>query len=135
MTFDEIVNRRLTVAFVWFTVAASAVYLFIFEPGISGVFPVCPFRAITGLTCPGCGSTRGLHALLHGDLVGAFELNPFLILALPFLLFALVDYTIAVMRGQPIKRNRLDAKYIWMLFAGVLFFWIFRNTPFYPFAS
>jgi uncharacterized protein DUF2752 len=135
MTFDEIVNRRLTVALVWFTVAASAAYLFIFEPGKSGVFPVCPFRALTGLTCPGCGSTRGLHALLHGDLAGAFQLNPFLVLVLPFLLFALVDYTSAVMRGQPIKRNRLDAKYIWMLFAGVLFFWIFRNTPFYPFAS
>lgn len=135
MTFDEIVNRRLTVALIWFTVAAGGAYLFIFEPGKSGVFPVCPFRALTGLACPGCGSTRGLHALLHGDLVGAFQFNPFLILALPFLLFALVEYTNAVMRGQPIKRNRLDAKYIWMLFAGVLFFWIFRNTPFYPFVS
>jgi len=135
MTFDEMVNRRFTVALIWFTVATSAVYLFLFEPGKSGVFLVCPFRALTGLTCPGCGSTRGLHALLHGDLVGAFQFNPFLILALPFLLFALVDYTNAVMRGQPIKHNRLDAKYIWMLFVGVLFFWIFRNTPFYPFVS
>lgn len=135
MTVDEIVNRRLTVALIWLTIAAASAYLFIFEPGKSGFFPACPFRALTGLNCPGCGSTRGLHALLHGDLVGAFQLNPFMVLALPFLLYALIAYTNAVMRGQQIKRNRLDGKYIWMLFAGILFFWVFRNTRFYPFPS
>jgi hypothetical protein len=133
MTFDEVVNRRLTVAFLWLTLAAGAAYLFFFEPGKSGFFPVCPFRALTGFTCPGCGSTRGLHHLLHGELLGAFQLNPLIVLVLPFLLFALVRYTYAVLRGKPMKKNQLDAKYIWMLFVVVLSFWVFRNTPWYPF--
>lgn len=133
MTLDGIVNRRLTVLFVWLTLAGGATYLFIFEPGRSGFFPGCLFRALTGFACPGCGSTRGLHALLHGDVLTAFKFNPFMVLALPFLLYVLVRHTNAVMRDQPINRNRLDAKYIWMLFVGVLCFWIFRNTPFYPF--
>src|SRR5213594_4204761 len=98
----EIVHRRLTVVLMWLMIAAAASYIFIFEPGKSGFFPVCPFRALTGLTCPGCGSTRGLHRLLHGDVVGAFKLNPFMVLMLPFLLYALVSHTNAVMRGQPI---------------------------------
>jgi hypothetical protein len=135
MVLAEVVNRRLTIALVWFTMAAAAVYLFIFEPGKTGFFPVCPFRALTGFTCPGCGSTRALHHLLHGDLVGAFKLNPFMMLLLPFLFFAFVRHTDAVMRGRPIMGNQLNAKYIWALFTVVLFFWAFRNTPFYPFVS
>ena len=136
MRLDEIVlSRPCRAALIWATLAAGATYLFIFEPGKSGFFPVCPFRAITGFTCPGCGSTRGLHRLLHGDLFAAFEFNPLLILSLPFLFYALVRYTNAAMRGRPLKGNQLNAKYIWLLFVVILSFWVFRNTPIYPFPS
>ena len=135
MRLDEIVNRPMRAALVWTTLVAGATYLFIFEPGKSGFFPACPFRALTGFTCPGCGGTRGLHCLLHGDVVAAFEFNPLLILSLPFFLYALVRYTNAAVRGRPLKWNQPDAKYIWMLFAVILSFWVFRNTPFYPFPS
>jgi hypothetical protein len=134
MRLDEIaLSRPLRAALIWATLAAGAAYLYIFEPGKSGFFPGCPFRALTGFTCPGCGGTRGLHCLLHGDVVGAFEFNPLLIVSLPFLLYALVRYTVAAVRGQPIKWNQLNVKYIWVLLAAILSFWIFRNTPFYPF--
>ena len=122
-------------ALVWATLAAGATYLFFFEPGKTGFFPVCPFRAITGFTCPGCGSTRGLHRLLHGDVVAAFEFNPLLILSLPFLLYALLRYTDAAIRQRPLKGNQLNAKYIWLMFGVITSFWIYRNTPFYPFVS
>ena len=36
---------------------------------------LCPFRALTGLPCPGCGMTRAFCALGHGDLPGAFGYN------------------------------------------------------------
>ncbi len=135
MQLDEIANRRSTAVLIWLTLALGSTYLFIFEPGRSGFFPVCPFRALTGFTCPGCGSTRGLHRLLHGDVVAAFQFNPLLVLSLPFLLYALMRYTNSVMRARPLKGNQLNAKYIWALFAIVLSFWIFRNTPFYPFPA
>ena len=135
MKLAEIVNPRVTVALVWLTLALGATYLFIFEPGKTGFFPGCPFRAITGFTCPGCGSTRGLHRLLHGDMVAAFELNPLMVLSLPFLLYALLRYTNAAVRGRPLHRIQLNSKYIWMLLVVILSFWVFRNTPFYPFAS
>jgi hypothetical protein len=135
MTLAEKINPRLTMALVWATLAVGAIYLFIFEPGKTGFFPICPFRAVTGFTCPGCGSTRGLHRLLHGDVVAAFEFNPLLILSLPFLLYALLRYTNAAIRGKPLKGNQLNAKYIWLLFGVIMFFWIYRNTPFYPFVS
>jgi hypothetical protein len=135
MGLDVIVKRPFQAALIWATLAAGATYLYIFEPGKSGFFPACPFRTLTGFTCPGCGSTRGLHCLLHGDLVAAFEFNPLVMLSLPFLLYALVRYTNAVMHGRPLTWTGLNAKYIWMLFVVILSFWIFRNTPFYPFPS
>lgn len=133
MTLHEIVNKRPTVVLIWLTLAAGATYLFIFEPGRSGLFPVCPFFVLTGFACPGCGTTRGLHLLLHGDVIAAFRFNPLMMVMLPFLLYALVRHTIAVIREQPIRGNQLKAAYIWLLFFVVLSFWIFRNTPLYPF--
>jgi Protein of unknown function (DUF2752) len=133
MSPDEIVNPPLRAAFLWGTLAAGAVYLFIFQPGRSGFFPTCPFRAFTGFACPGCGATRGLHCLLHGDFVAALKFNPLVILSLPFLLYTLVRYTNAAVRGRPLQSYQFNAKYIWALFVVILSFWVFRNTPFYPF--
>jgi hypothetical protein len=118
MVIDEILDRRSTAATLWLALAAAGVYLFIYEPGRSGFFPVCPFRA-----------------LLHGHLAAAFMLNPLMVLLLPCLLYALVSHTHAMLVGRPLKKNILPAKYIYALFGTVLFFWIFRNTPFYPFPS
>ena len=39
----------------------------------------CLFASITGLPCPGCGSTRALFMLLTGDVVESLRLHPLLI--------------------------------------------------------
>jgi hypothetical protein len=127
--------RRSTVIAIWSVLLAGAAYLFVFEPGKTGLFPVCLFRFLTGYQCPGCGSTRAAHQLLHGHVVAAFTLNPFFLLAIPFLLYALIRYSAIVMRGGIPTRNTLPAPYIYALFFVVVSFWIFRNTPFYPFVS
>ena len=51
----------------------------------------CPFKLLTGLQCPGCGGQRAVHALLHGDVVGALRYNWFLIYAAPYLLLLIVE--------------------------------------------
>ena len=38
---------------------------------------VCPLRLVFGLPCPGCGLTRGLSELWHGDISGALAYNAF----------------------------------------------------------
>lgn len=45
--------------------------------------PKCIFKALTGWDCPGCGSQRAIHALLHGRIVEAWRFNAALLLALP----------------------------------------------------
>lgn len=74
-------------------VAAVAIALLLFYALVdvdSGLMPRCPIKALTGFDCPGCGSQRMIHALLHGDFAGAWRRNPFLIVMIPVMLAALV---------------------------------------------
>lgn len=36
----------------------------------------CPFRAITGVPCPGCGMTGLADGVVHGDVLGAMAADP-----------------------------------------------------------
>lgn len=36
----------------------------------------CPFKALTGIDCPGCGFQRSLVALLQGDFIKSWALYP-----------------------------------------------------------
>jgi hypothetical protein len=131
----EFMYRRSTVVGIWLLLLAGSVYLFVFEPGRSGFFPPCMFRLLTGLTCPGCGTTRALHQIVHGHLVTAFMLNPLLLLALPFLVYAFLRYSAIVIQGGVPRKKSVHPRYIYAIFYIVVGFLIFRNTPFYPFVS
>lgn len=56
------------------------------DPVTSRFAPKCLFHQFTGLQCPGCGSQRMLHALLHGDIAAAWSYNALLLCVLPLLL-------------------------------------------------
>ena len=49
------------------------------------VFPVCPFRLLTGWNCPACGALRMTHDVLHGDLAAAINDNVLLLVGIPVL--------------------------------------------------
>ncbi|MGO8966471.1 DUF2752 domain-containing protein [Mycobacterium sp.] len=49
------------------------------------VFPICPFRLLTGWNCPGCGALRMIHDVLHGDLAAAVNDNLLLLVGIPVL--------------------------------------------------
>ena len=45
-------------------------------PWLAPLVPGCPFHALTGVPCPGCGTTRAALALARGDVAAAFGWNP-----------------------------------------------------------
>src|SRR5438045_3746474 len=73
----------LGAASVVFVFLAAATVLFFFEPGAYTFYPRCLFYQTTGLLCPGCGSLRATHQLLHGHIAAALRLNALLVTAIP----------------------------------------------------
>lgn len=129
-------SRQLAIATtVWLGMAAGYLLLFFFNPTTAGFFPTCPFRALTGLQCPGCGSTRACYQLIHLHPVAAFKLNPLMMLTLPFIVYGLLGFTKSAITGQPQRRIFIPSIYLWAWLALLIFFWIFRNTSWYPFVS
>ena len=87
----------------------------------------CPFHAIPGLQCPGCGVTRMCLALLRLDVSGAWKANPVLLLLLP-LLGGLLGYRAVVyVRRGSVPTARWETL-VWSGMAAVLLLWgVWRN--------
>lgn len=103
--------------------------LYLDDPATGGLYPSCPFRASTGLDCPGCGTGRALHQVLHGRFGDAFSLNPLAVLMLPVLLYATTWTASVALRGQPLPVPTLPRWAPWVLLAAVLVFAVLRNLP------
>ncbi len=104
--------------------AAACVILLAVPPGSAHAkwLPRCMFHQLTGLYCPGCGATRALSAMLHGDLKSSLHNN--------LLLFPLLTL-IAVLIVKP--EISLKRPFAIAIVAVVLLFTILRNIPVAPF--
>jgi len=114
-------------------VAAGVGMLLFFDPATCGIFPPCPVRYLTGWYCPGCGSLRAIHQLLHGNLHAAWTLNPLTVVVLPFLCYGLASFALFEIRGQGLPQPFLRAGWIRALGAAIILFGIVRNLPVHPF--
>jgi|MudIll2142460700_1097286.scaffolds.fasta_scaffold152900_3 hypothetical protein len=43
---------------------------------LGAFLPPCTFRALTGFSCPACGSTRALASLAQGEVLASAAFNP-----------------------------------------------------------
>lgn len=65
-----------------FVLAAAAAALFCLA-AVSGM--ECIWRRLFGIICPGCGMTRAVIALIHGDIRAAFFYHP-MVWSLPIII-------------------------------------------------
>lgn len=106
---------------------------YVYNPSTTLFIP-CPFYYVSGFYCPGCGSQRAVHLLLHGNIIGAFRFNPLMVLTIPIMVYGL---------GVTIVNWIFGTKYRFMLFYSKLFifgffgiavlYWVLRNLPYCPF--
>ena len=108
--------------------------VFFFNPGTHGFYPVCMFHQLTGLYCTGCGGTRSLYALLHGNLPLALKDNALFVLALAALAARGAWFAAGKFLRRPAGRF-LPAKYLWPLLAVAVVFTVLRNLPAFSFLS
>lgn len=124
-------NRLLAAMLAAF--AAGVVTLRVFDPATSSVFPPCPLRYLTGWYCPGCGSLRAMHQLLHGNVGAAWAMNPLTVVLLPFLIYGLASFALFEIRGEGLPQPFLRGSWIRALCAAIILFGIARNVPLHPF--
>ena len=115
-----------------FAAVVAVWFLRTFDPNaVDSPFPECMFHAFTGWYCVGCGMTRALHALVHGDIQRAFSMNPLamsLLAVLPVLGIWKLGWKPGFLR--PLIVLLAEPKFWLVLLPG---YWIARNLPWFPF--
>jgi len=128
-------NRRLPL--LWTALAIGAgigvVVLFVIDPARMAIFPPCPFHEMTGFDCPGCGSTRALHQLLHGHVMAALHYNAMLVLSLP--LAAGIGLRAWLRRGTPQTTPLIRLSWLWIFLGAWVVFAVLRDLPIPWFSS
>jgi len=102
--------------------------VYAFDPSApTSRFPPGFFHMLTGLDCPGCGATRGMHALLHGDVVTAWHFNALMFFALPTVAL-LGIWEAARFIGFPLPELRAPRHTAWVILVVVVAFGVLRNV-------
>jgi hypothetical protein len=129
---DHTRRERLIASAVVALAAGGLSVVYLLDPGTSDLYPPCPFLALTGLYCPGCGTLRALHQLTLGHPVAALDLNPLMVLLLPFVAYFLASHAMLAVTGRPLRGFFVRPQLIWALLGVVLVYGILRNVPAYP---
>ena len=120
-------------AFKWLFASVAIIVIALFyrnhNPLESNYFPKCPVYSTTGIKCPGCGSQRAAHHLLNGQVANAFEENPLLILAIPYILFGMVIDSTKESSDNLLKWRKIlfGQKAIFIVLFIIIVFCIYRN--------
>jgi hypothetical protein len=76
MTWREPNGDDRRIAALWAVCAGLAIALRPIWFAMMPLLPGCPFHRLTGIACPGCGTTRAVARLLRCDVAGGFAMNP-----------------------------------------------------------
>ncbi len=96
--------------------------------------PPCLILKFTGFACAGCGGQRMLHALLRGDIAGAFFHNPFLFCFLPVLAGYILWEALRYIKGRrPLYQSRPFLYALCAVLLIALIFTVLRNLPGFSF--
>ncbi|MGB7202066.1 MAG: DUF2752 domain-containing protein [Pyrinomonadaceae bacterium] len=118
-------------AVVTMTVGSAAVWYF--DPAKANFFPVCPLLALTGLACPGCGLTRGFHAVFHGDIIPALDFN-LLVPVWAFIFgYVWISLLLRAVRGKGLPMWMTRPQFLWAFMIVLITFGVLRNIPLWPF--
>lgn len=111
-------------------VGMAALALHVRDPHQRGSWGLCPFKAITGWDCPGCGGLRAVNDLGHGQLAEAAHSNLLFVASLPVVLTLWALWVRRGWTGAPSRGRVPFARPLLVGYAVLLVaFTVFRNTP------
>ena len=87
----------------------------------------CPFHALTGLYCPGCGGTRALAALARGQVLQSLWLHPLALCGLAGYLAFMGSWTLWKLTGGRFPGLSWRDGYLWGLLGLTAANWALKN--------
>ena len=100
------------------------------DPHQHASWGLCPFKALTGWDCPGCGGLRAVNDLTHGEVSAAWHSNALFVSLIPVLVGLWVLWFARGWADNARPLTRRTANYV-AVGLGVLLlaFTVFRNLP------
>lgn len=106
-----------TGALVWFMYAVN--------PIGSAYYPKCPSHLLFGIDCPGCGTARAVHALMHGEVGTAWGYNPAFFFGMAILALLVVkDF---LRPSHPLSRALRSSWFVTALVVAIVAWTVGRN--------
>jgi hypothetical protein len=131
---DEGRRQVGTLVLVTGVLALGGLVFYLADPAASKLFWNCPFHWLTGWYCPGCGTQRALHALLHGRFKEAIFLNALgVFVVLPWGIWAYVSFSLRALGWTRVPDIRFNERWLAAFAVLVVLFGVIRNLPFPPF--
>lgn len=118
----------------WVVVFSLAVLFFILDPDENALFPRCVFNALTGYYCPGCGSQRAIHSLLHLNFAGVVSHNFLFLPAVSLIVYHYIHPVLNRILNWKLPNVFYFKNTPWIIFGVIMLFWILRNIPADPFS-
>lgn len=113
--------------FIWIAGGIVLFLLFTFFDPSAFPFPKCPFKTLTGLECPGCGSQRAIYHALHGNFAESFRLNLLFFPAIVYGGIGLITERMLPSYWPVIQKKFYGLAAAYIALALIVLFWIGRN--------
>lgn len=92
-----------------------------------GIGMPCAFHMLTGLYCPGCGGTRAVKMLLHGNLRMSFQYHPLVLYTAAVVLLEMASWGASRILHRPQLHIRRYNVFI-LIGAGIVVAnWFYKN--------
>lgn len=108
---------------------AALIVFYVFDPQEQDIFPKCAFKTVTGYECPGCGSQRAIHDMLHLQLKQAFSHNALMFLLVPYIVLGVfMEFFGGKTRFPKIEKIFFGKWAAVAVLLIILIFWVGRNV-------
>lgn len=105
-------------------------YFWIIKIGFIGIKPICLFKTITGIPCPGCGGIHSTRCLVGGHILEALYINPlsvivnvFIIISIFWLLYDVIEKKDTFLKAM---KTKWKTKYFLIAIIIILINWIWN---------
>lgn len=132
----KIAPAKVPCAGILLTASGLAIITLVFfvNPSTHKIYPICQFHQLTGLNCPGCGSTRALYALVHGKFRDALRDNALFVLILGAFAYRSAEFGLNKFFGRA-NGEFFPIKFLWIFLFILFVFTILRNLKGFDFLA